>query len=169
MKQQVRSILQLGIAFTAVVAFLDLLLMGYPSLNWLALTVVFLFVAVMILDLLARHMSHARHQLNSNPQREDDLHYFEGIVDRAINEHDQQSGRILYERLRSIALGAVAARTRQTKKEILEIVEKDPEGLQALVKNNPILGLIVGDPLSIRYYDSESVEELLSRIEAWSQ
>lgn len=169
MIQQVKSILQLGIAFTAIVAFLDLLLMEYPPLNWLALSVVFFFVAVMIVDLLARHISHERHRPSSNPQREDDLHFLEEVVDKAISERDQKSNRILHERLRSMALGTVAARTRQTKKEILDIAERDPHSLQAILKDKTLLKLIVGNPLSIGQYDRQRVEELLSRIEAWSQ
>jgi len=167
MRQQVASILQIGIAFTAVVMFLDVLLNEYPALNWLALTVLFSLVAAIILDLLARGIPTEKRPLRPPPQRERDLDYLEGIVENAISRHDERSCRVLYEKLRSIALGTVAAKTRRTKKEILELAQMDTKALLGLVEDSAILGLIVGNASAMRYDGHQRVEELLSRIEAW--
>lgn len=168
MKQHVKSVLQIGLGFTVVVVFLNFLLIGYPALNWMVLTIVFFLVAIMILDLLARHTSNEKQWLRSKAHRKNDLRHLEAIVNGVINRHDEVSRRVLYDRLQSIALGAIAAKTRLTKMEILELAENDPATLREIVKDNTILGLIVGDPQNARFADYHSVEELLSRIEAWS-
>jgi hypothetical protein len=168
MKEHVKSVLQIGLGFVVVVVFLDFLLISYPALNWIVLTLVFFLVAVMILDLLARHISNEKQWLQSKPHAKDDLLHLEGIVNGAIKGDDAMSRRVLHDRLQSIALGAIAAKTRLTKTEILELAENNPAALREIIKDNTILGLIVRDPRTTRFVNYPSVEELLSRIEAWS-
>jgi predicted TIM-barrel enzyme len=69
------------------------------------------------------------------------------------------------ERFKSIVLGAIAVRTKLSKREILELAENHPETLRAVVRDDEIMLLLAGyqqfgGPLS-----EKELEGMLSKIQ----
>ncbi len=169
MNKQVAQILQLGIIFTVIVGFLDVLLTQVPVLDWLVLGVTFFFVAAAIIDSVARLVPRENHRLASNHVEEDELQHLAEVIDRAANRRENEALGILFGRLRSIALGTVAARTRLSKKEVMELVQNNPNSLLAIVKDEKIVRLLSGRAQMFEAVNHQQVEEFLSRIESWSR
>lgn len=167
MNRQTTQILELGIIFAVVVAFADVFLIQLPVLDWLALAVAFFFVAAVILDSVARLVPSEKRKLQSTREIDDELQYLADVIDRAINRHEHESLQLLSEKLRSIALGTVAARRKLSKKEILELARNDPSSLLAIVKDEQIVRLLLGNAQMPEVADRHQVEELLSKIEDW--
>ena len=168
MNKQVARIVQLGIIFTVIVVFLDVFLIQLPILDWLALGVTFFFVAVAILDSVASLVSKEKPKLGSRPEKDDELQYLSDVVDRAINRNEHESLGVLSEKLRSIATGAVAVRTKLSKKEILERADNDPSSLLAIVKDQQIVKALAKNAM-LEGVKREQIETLLSKIEGRSR
>lgn len=171
MNEQVTKILQLGIIFTVVIVFLDVFLTQLPVLDWLALGITFFFIAVAILDSLARLVpKEKRGQIQVLRKEEDEeLEQLANLVARAINRRENEAQKLLSEKLRSIALGTAAARTGFSKREIRELAEKDPDSLRMLVKDEQIMKLLAGNGQFLSGADASQLDELISKIESWSR
>lgn len=168
MNRQIAQVLQLGIIFTVIVVFLDVLLGQLPILVWLGLGVTFFFVAVAILDLVASLVSKEKPRLDSKHEKYDELQYLSEVVDRAANRNEHESLEVLSEKLRSIALGAVAVRTKLSKEEILELANDNPSFLLAVVKDEQIAKAL-GRNAVLEVANRDQIESLLSKIEVWSR
>ncbi len=165
MNRQVTHLLQLGVFFTAAVIILDLLLVQIPVLDWFALAVAFMLAATLILDSMLRLVPREKRRPTSNQQIEDEFQYLTHIVDKAINDHDEMSARILSEELRSLVLGTIAARMRLSRKEVLEQVENDPESIRRTVRDEEIMKLLIGNISVTELMDERQFEKILATIE----
>lgn len=168
MNEQARHVLQLGMFFAAAVIILDILLIQIPILDWFALGVAFMLVAVLILNSVVRLVPREVRKHRQNQQVEDEFHYLTHVVDRTIRDHDEMSARILSEELRSLVLGTIAVRMRLSKKQILERVENDRDSVQAIVKDEQIMKLLTGNVPMSDVADEKQFEKLLAKIEGWS-
>jgi len=90
-------------------------------------------------------------------------------VNSALYGQDKKSLKILSEHIKSLALGAIAAQTRLTKKEILELAANDKQALQAVVQNDEIIKFLAGYQPQDRAPTEKEYEEMLSKIESWSR
>jgi hypothetical protein len=83
--------------------------------------------------------------------------------------HEKESLRILSEHIKSLALGTIAARTRLSKKEILELAKNDRQSLQAIVEDEEMIRCLAGYQPQDEAPIEQELEEILSKIEGWSR
>ena len=169
MKREAKRILEWGVFFACAVIILDVLLIQIPILDWLALGIVFFFAAALIVASIARSVPWEKRRAISIPQRRDELQRLADIVDAAVYEGDGNSSRILLEQVKSIALGAIAGRTKLSKREILELAENHREDLRAVVRDEEIMAVLVGYQQLGRSLSEKELEGMLSRIQDWSR
>jgi hypothetical protein len=169
MNTQTTQILQLGLFFGCAVIFLDLLLIQLPVFDWFALSLIFLLAAAAILASVARTVPRQTSKSISLRQKEDEFQYLADDVDAAMYGHDKQSLRILSEHIKSLALGTIAARTRLSKKEILELAANDKQSLQAIVQDEEMIRYLAGYQPQNEVPSEKEFEEMLSKIESWSR
>ena len=163
MNDQVTATIQLGIIFGIIVVFLDVFLYQLPVLAWLALGLAFFFVAVIITESVTRLVPTERQRPLSSLVHEDELQHLSLIVQRALGMHDPEAQNMLAERLRSIVLSALGARMKVSRGEIVDLAEKDPDALQAIVDDKEMLGLISSKKSS--HESAQQLDQLLSKIE----
>lgn len=169
MNRQATHILQLGLFFAGAVIVLDVLLTQLSILDWFALGLVFFFVAATILDSVARTVPTQTRKSQPFQQKKDEFQHLVDIVNAAVYEHDKKSLRMLSEHIKSLAVGTIAARTRMSKKEILELAENDKQALQAIVQDKKITKLLAGYQPQDEAPTEKEYEEMLSQIESWSR
>ena len=163
MNDRVTATIQLGIIFGIIVVFLDVFLYQLPVLAWLALGLVFFFVAVIITESVTRLVPTERQRPFSKLVHEDELQHLSLIVHRAVDMHDPEAQNMLAERLWSIALSALGARMKVSRGEIVDLAEKDPDALQANVDDKEMLELISSKKSS--HESAQQLDQLLSKIE----
>lgn len=166
MNNRVTETVQLGIVFGVIVVFLDVFLLQLPILAWLALGLAFFFVAVIILESVTRLVPSERQRPLSNLMPEDELQHLSSVVQRALDDHDQDAQNVLTEKLKSIALSTVAARMRLSKREIMELAENNPDSLHTIVVDPEMLELLSGK--TSNHQDRQRLNQLLSKIEGLS-
>jgi hypothetical protein len=168
MNRQAKHILELGLFFAGAVIILDVLLTQIPVLDWFALGLTFSLMATLILGSVARTVTWQTHKSMLSHQEEDEFQYFVNLVDAAVYAHDGKSLRILSKHLKSLALGAIAARTRLSKKDILELAENNPPSLQVIVQDEEMVNLLA----TYRQHEAlneKELEQTLSKIDSWSR
>ena len=77
--------------------------------------------------------------------------------------------KILSNNLKSLALGAIAARTRLSKKDILQLAENNWQFLQAIVQDEEMVNLLSGYRPHDEALNEKELEQRLSKIESWSR
>ena len=169
MNTQATQILQLGLFFAGAVIVLDLLLTLLPVLDWFALSLLFLLAAAAILASVARTVPRQTGKSISLQQREDEFQHLADVVNAAVYGHEKESLRILSEHIKSLALGTIAARTRLSKKEILELAKNDRQSLQAIVQDEEMIRCLAGYQPQDEAPSEKEFEEILSKIEGWSR
>lgn len=169
MNKLVTQILHLGIIFGIAAIFLEFFLMRLAPLDWIALGGSFLFVAALILDSLTRLIPKEESKHAPAHQGEDEFQHLETLIERALYRGEHEAVYILGQRLRSMALGAVAARARLSKRELDTLAEKDPEALKSVVKDEHLIRLLAEDGQTAKAVSRREVQELLSKIEALFQ
>ncbi len=168
MNPEAKQVLELGVFFACVVIILDVLLQQIPTLDWFALGLAFSLVAAIIVGSMARSIPWQRQKVMPIPQPRNELQRLADRIDASVYAGDINSSRILSEQIKSIALGAIAVRTKLSKREILELAENHPEELWALVRDDEITKFLtdlqpLGGPLT-----EKDLEEMISEIEGWS-
>ena len=169
MNREVTQILQLGLFFAGAVIVLDLLLTQLPVLDWFALSLIFLLAAAAILGSVTSTVPRQTGRSISFQQGEDEFQHLADVVNAALYGHDKGSLRILSEQIKSLALGTIAARTRLSKKEILELAENDKKSLQAIVQDEEMMRCLAGYLPQDKAPSEKKFEDLLSKIEGWSR
>lgn len=169
MNRQAAQILQLWLFFAGAVIFLDLLLTQLPDLDWLALSLIFLLGAAAILGSVTHTVPRQTGRSISLQQREDEFQHLADVVNAAVYGHDKGSLRILSDHIKALALGTIAARTRLSKKEILELAENDKQSLQAIVQDEEMMRCLAGYQAQDEALSEKKFEEMLSKIEGWSR
>lgn len=160
MKQLSRTILGIAVLYTALVAVLDFSLTGIPIINWLALTLTFLFFTALILDTVMKlRVKEPQTHIQGSEGRRDDLDELDRLernLERALVERQPESLKILDERLKSLALKAFASRTRQS-----------ATSLMAPAENEKISEIFEECSISPQDADPPKVEKVLTKIEDW--
>ena len=169
MNKQTTQILELGIFFAGAVIILDVLLAQIPLLDWLALGLAFFLAAALILGSVSRTIPKQARKAISIGQKEDQFRHLADVVDAAVYGRNKMALRILSEQLKSLALGTIAARARLSRKEILELAEKEPQSLSAIVQDEEMRRLLAGYPPLGEGVSEKELEEILFRIESWSR
>jgi len=169
MNTQAKQILQLGLFFAGAIIVLDLLLTQFPVLDWFALSLIFILVAAVILGSVSRTVPRQRGKPLSLQHKEDEFQHLADVINAAVYGRDKTSLRILSEHIKSLALGTIAARTRLSKKEILELVESDRKSLQAIVHDEEMIRCLEGYQPQDKGPSEREFEEMLSKIESWSR
>jgi len=169
MNRQAKHILELGLFFAGAVIILDVLLIQIPVLDWFALGLTFSLVATLILGSVARTVPWQTHKSILSRQKEDEFQHLVNVVDAAVCAHDGKSLRILSKHLKSLALGAIAARTRLSKKYILELAERDRPSLQAIVQDEGMVNLLADYRPQDEALNEKELEQTLFKIESWSR
>ncbi len=155
--------------FAGAVIILDVLLIQIPVLDWFALGVVFFFAAALIVGSIARSIPWERRRAISISQTRSELQQLADIVDAAVYRGDTNSSRILLEQVKSIVLGAIAVRTKLSKREILELAENHPENLRAVVRDDEIMTFLAGYHRFGDALGEKELEGMLSKIQDWSR
>jgi hypothetical protein len=169
MNRQAKHILELGLFFAGAVIILDMLLTQMPVLDWFALGFTFSLMATLILSSVARTVPWQTHKTMLSLRKEDEFQHLANVVDAAVYAHDGKSLKILSNHLKSLALGAIAARTRLSKKDILELAENNLPSLQAIVQDEGMVNLLAGYHEQDEALNQKELEQTLSKIESWSR
>jgi len=169
MNRQIKQILELGLFFAGAVILVDVLLSQIEVLDWFALGLIFFLIAAIIVGSVARTVPTQRGKSITLQQKDDEFQQLADIVDAAVYGHDRNSMRILSEHFKSLALGTVAARTRLSKKEILELAENDKPTLEDILKDEGMAKLLAGYQPRDEPPSENEFERILSKIESWSR
>lgn len=169
MNGQATQILLIGLFFAGAIIVLDLLLTQLPVLDWFALSLIFLLAATAILGSVARTVPRQTGKSISIQQKEDEFQHLADVVNAAVYGHDKESLRILSERIKSLALGTIAARTKMSKKEIMELAENDKQSLRAIVQDEEMIKFLAVYQPQDEALSQKEFEEKLSKIEGWSR
>jgi hypothetical protein len=169
MNKETSEILQLGVVFAAVAVLLDLFLITLPVLNWLALGVAFLFVSVMILESVAKLVPRQSRRTPPTPQRTDELDTLTDVVESAYVRNQSESLEILLDKLKSIAINNVAARTRLSKKEVMDLAANNPGSLASLLNVKELPWLLATGYHRHERLNQKQLNEVLTRMEDWSR
>ncbi len=154
--------------FGCAVIILDVLLIQIPTLDWFALGLAFSLVAAIIVGSMARLIPWQRQNAAPLLQPRNELQHLGDMIHASVYAGDVNSSRILLEQIRSIALGAIAVRTRLSKIEILELAENHPEELRALVRDDEITNFLTDHQPLVRPLGEKDLEGIISEIEGWS-
>jgi len=165
MNKKASEVLQLGIVFGVIVIFLDFFLIPLPVLNWLALGVAFLFVSAIILQSVASLVPRQSQIVPSPPEKSDELDDLAEVVERAYGKDHSESSDALTEKLRSIAINAAAAKTRLSKKEVMDLAEKDPASLARMLNDEKLSSLLAEGYHGHERLKYSQINQLLIRIE----
>jgi len=168
MNRQAKHILELGLFFAGAVIILDMLLTQLPVLDWFALGLTFSLMATLILGSVARTVPWQAHKSLLSRQKEDEFQHLVNVVDAAVYAQDGKSLKILSNHLKSLALGAIAARTKLPKKDILELAENNWRSLQGIVQDEEMVNLLAGYRPHDEALSEKDLEQTLSKIESWS-
>lgn len=165
MNKETSEILQLGVVFGVIAIFLDLFLIPLPVLNWLALGVAFLFVSVIILLRVASLVPMQSRSVCSRPEKSDELDDLTEVVERAYGKHQSESIDVLTDKLRSIAINTAAAKTRLSKKEVMDLAEGDPASLARMLDDEELSSLLAEGYHGHERLKYSQVNHLLMKIE----
>jgi hypothetical protein len=168
MNTQVKQMLEFGLVFAGAVILLDVFLSQIQIFDWLALGLVFFLAAVVMVGSVAHTIPRQKRKSIVFEQKEDGFQQLADTVNAAMYGHNRTSMRILSEHLKSIALGTVAARTKLSKKEILELAEHDKTALENLVRDEVIAKLLCGYQPRDERLSEDEIEKTLTKIESWS-
>jgi len=160
-----RQIAQLGIIVAVLVIFADAFFVSYPTLQWLALGVIFFIVATWTLALLIRETIPSRRKLSSTEHDDDELETLEGVIHAALNGSQPGGAEILSERIRSIALSSLASALDRPDAEIRALAQNRPEELRRMIEDRDLRNFVVNaEPSQLGTF--YSIESLLGKLEA---
>ena len=165
MNKETSEILQLGVVFGVIAVFLDLFLIPLPVLNWLALGVAFLFVSVIILQSVASLVPRQTRIISSPPEKSDELDDLTEVIGRAYGKNQNESIDVLTDKLRSIAINTVAAKTRFSKKEVMDLAANDPAFLARMLNDEQLSSLVAEGYHRHERLNYSQVNQLLMKIE----
>jgi hypothetical protein len=171
MNKQARQVLETGAVFGIAVVILDLLFTPIPALDWLGLGAVFFFVATINLAIAGQGIRRPSTGvmsfttwLGSRQQTENEFDRLANIIDAGINKRDATAMRTLSERLRSLAIATVAARTGASQKEVLNILETEPGTLRKNLQDEQLLRLLFDAKQFTEHLTEEELQSVLSKI-----
>lgn len=168
MNKPAARVLQMGAFFAGAVIILDMLLVRIPVLESFALAVVFCLAAALILDSVAHSVPKETLRSTAIRHKEEELQHLADTIDGAIYRRDKKSLKILSGELRSLALGAIAGQTRLPKKEILELATNEPQSLQAVVRDERMMKLLVRNGPFAGGVSEKELEAMILEILSWS-
>jgi hypothetical protein len=143
MNNRSRQFLRIGAFFAVAVILLDLLLFQIPILEWLGLGLSFALVAAILIGVVAQGVPKQTPKSVPGQQNEDDFEHLTNTVEAGIWGGHKGAKRILSEHLKSLTVGVIAARTKLSKKEILNLLENDPQSLHNIVHDGDLLRLLL--------------------------
>lgn len=168
MNEQAKRILKRGGFFAMAVVILDLFLLQFPLFDWPILGLVFILAAALLMNSVAGSLSRQRQQITSNVEERDELRDLTHVVDSAVFGREELSMKMLSDQLKSLALVAVASRTKLSRVEIQKLADNAPESLRAIIHDNEIMKFLATGQLGKSRIDEKGLEEALSKIEDWS-
>jgi hypothetical protein len=167
MKQHPRTILKLAIAYMAVVVVVDFFVSKVPAIDWLALSVVFIFFAILIassvVGLLPRRRLTAK---DATHKREDELERLEKTVERALVEGDRDSLIAIEKRVMQLALRVSARRAGKDAGKLHLDVENAAQLVSRAPESDLLDNVSTSIPTALEKPNSGNIERLLSQIEA---
>lgn len=169
MNRQTRQIVGTGAVFAGTVVMVDLFLTQIPALAWLALGLIFFLAATSILSLVAHTVPDLKLRSTTGRVSRDEFQHLVDIVDAGIFRHDKGALRIVLDRLRSLALGTVAAHLGLSKKEILELAQNKPQSLRTIVDDENLVKLLTTEPSQTEGLTGTGLEKVLRSVERWSK
>jgi hypothetical protein len=165
MKEQPKAILGLAVFYTVTVAILEFFLSKIPVINWLALTVAFIFFTAFILGAVMEFRpKQGRVQEAVRETYEDEIERLGKTIERGSQQNQPESLRTLEERLKSIALNAYAHHTNQT---IDQISHDNPELLATVLADEQMSVMFKNNDGIPTLASPNDLKKVLSRIEDW--
>jgi hypothetical protein len=164
-----RAIVELAVFYTCVVAVLDFFLTKIPIVNWLALSLAFIFFTGLLLESVSRLLAKSRGTSSSATRKyEDELDHLETIVEKALAQRQPESIKILEERLRSIVVAAHARQTNQASGQLPQVAWDDSRSITAVAEDDRVSGLLTECSVVVNNSNSQGIERVISKIESWS-
>ena len=164
MNRQSTDVLRVGAFLGVAVIILDLLLSQLPVLDWLGLGFFFFFGAVMLIAIVAQTVPKHNLKLVAGLKSDDDFSHLAKTVEAGLWGGDRNAKRMLSKQLQSIAIGFIAARTKLPKREILSLMENDPQTLRNLVHDDDLLRLLNDDPKFEENLNEGNLQSILLKI-----
>jgi hypothetical protein len=148
MNRQTTQVLQVGAFLAVAVIALDFLLpptqnSGLPVLGWLGLGVVFFLAAATLIGIVAQGIPKQTLKFVSGQKNEDEFSHLAKTVEAGVWGGDRNAKRILSQHLQSLAIGVIAARTKLPKREILNLMENDPQAFRNIVHDEDLLRFLL--------------------------
>jgi len=91
----------------------------------------------------------------------DEIARLQVTIERINSKHEMQS--TLVEKLRSVGLSVASARLNLSKEEFRELIDSNPEFVDARLNDSELLSFLSGRKLTLT--DVQEINEVLSRIE----
>ena len=168
MKGNTKQLLQIGVAFLAVLIVVDFFLTDYPVLTWLALGITFLIFSIFILDVLLELTPKKEVRPTFIERRgEDALAQLEKLVRNALSEGNPESAAQLSERMQSIVLRATAYRFNVSDAELRDLAQHHPDLLEAQLNDPEIVSALTTAESVVESGDARRLNGLLTRVESW--
>jgi hypothetical protein len=167
MNNRAGDIIKLGLIFASAIVVIDAFLAPFSaSLDWFSLAILFLFLAIAMLISVTSAIPWGTRKLPSVSRERNDLDYLTDLIDAAIYRKDSNASRILSDEIKSLSLGAIALRARLSKQELLELIERDPESLQGIVRDSKTTKLMADYRQASTSFNEERLQKVLSEIQS---
>jgi len=168
MRKQTKTLVEIGILYLCVSILLDFFLGSFQILLLPALALEFLFFGIMIMSTLSERVApRTRKQEKSAPQVDDALTRLEHLCKLAINEGDQAARSLLSERVKSLAFAAAANHFNASETSLRTDAQKQPDVLESIVRDPQLFNAMTMTTSFVRQSDTQSLEQLLAKIEGW--
>jgi heme exporter protein D len=169
MKKQVRTLIEIGVAYLAISIVLDFFLAGYPVLTWSALAFAFLVFAVLIISVVLELA--ARPAVRMVPHvtaHEDELVRLERLSQKALDERDPDASVLLSQRLKSVAFAVVAYRFNTSEALLRNTAEKESDSLRDQLGDQELVEALTTKDSLVNRSTLRNLEYYLTKIEDWS-
>jgi hypothetical protein len=164
LREHSKTVLELAISYTCVVAVLDFFLGKIPVINYLALSLSFLFFTGLLLESVAKSLVTDR-KVPSNPtgRREDELDRLERIIEEALFQRRLEFTKLLQERLRSIIIAG-----RRWQIGHLDLLLDDSSLVFVGIGEDFVARDLLADcSRAISNSSSQGIGKVLSKVESW--
>jgi hypothetical protein len=167
MRRQTRALIEIAVLYISVSIVLDYFLGSFQILLFPALAFEFIIFGIMIMSILWEQVAPiTRKQEQHIPITDDAFTRLEHLCKMAIDEGDQAAGRLLSERVTSLALAAAANRL-NTSEASLTHMQAEPTLIESKIRDKQLFNAMTKTTGIVQQEDGQTLEQLLAKIEAW--
>lgn len=168
MKKQTRDLVEIGVLYITVSIVLDYFLGSFQILLFPALAIEFLIFGVMIMNTLSERVAPTTRKREQNIHKADDAFTrLEQLCKMAMDQGDQAAGRLLSERVRSLAFAAAANHFNVSETSLRTSAQAQPTSFLSKIGDQQLFDAMTDAIGVVRQGDTQSLGQLLGKIEEW--